>query len=155
VGFEGDKLTVISEFAVKTVLEKFKMAIEKGGHTPMMRLLAIDLEYTLLLTTLNIRCTFLCCREQSNKRTKLGTITYNTVLQKWMSEISEGNKFSMAIGSGTYTTGFYDSARAGIWKEDELTDPVTGKFIRARLRGVDYEYGFEIVLNKEPALEKC
>jgi hypothetical protein len=60
----------------------------------------------------------------------------------------------MAIGSGTYTTGFYDSARAGIWKEDELTDPVTGKFIRARLRGVDYEYGFEIVLNKEPALEK-
>jgi hypothetical protein len=25
----------------------------------MMRLLAIDLEYTLLLTTLNIRCTFL------------------------------------------------------------------------------------------------
>jgi hypothetical protein len=30
----------------------------------------------------------------------------------------------MAIGSGTYTTGFYDSARAGIWK-DELTDPVT------------------------------
>jgi hypothetical protein len=26
VGFEGDKLTVISEFAVKTVLEKFKMA---------------------------------------------------------------------------------------------------------------------------------
>jgi hypothetical protein len=71
-----------------------------------------------------------------------------------MSEISEGNKFSMAIGSGTYT-GFYDSARAGIWKEDELTDPVTGKFIRARLRGVDYEYGFEIVLNKEPALEKC
>jgi hypothetical protein len=43
--------------------------------------------------------------------------------------------------------------RAGIW--NELTDPVTGKFIRARLRGVDYEYGFEIVLNKEPALEKC
>jgi hypothetical protein len=29
------------------------------------------------------------------------------------------------------------------------------QFIRARLRGVDYEYGFEIVLNKEPALEKC
>jgi hypothetical protein len=70
-----------------------------------------------------------------------------------MSEISEEIN-SMAIGSGTYTTGFYDSARAG-WKEDELTDPVTGKFIRARLRGVDYEYGFEIVLNKEPALEKC
>jgi hypothetical protein len=58
VGFEGDKLTVISEFAVKTVLEK-KMAIEKEAILLMMRLLAIDLEYTLLLTTLNIRCTFL------------------------------------------------------------------------------------------------
>jgi hypothetical protein len=59
-----------------------------------------------------------------------------------MSEISEGNKFSMAIGSGTYTTGFYDSARAGIKKTS--TDPVTGKFIRARLRGVDYEYGLKL-----------
>jgi hypothetical protein len=37
----------------------------------------------------------------------------------------------------------------------ELTDPVTGKFIRARLRGVDYEYGFEIVLNKSLRLKKC
>jgi hypothetical protein len=121
VGFEGDKLTVISEFAVKTVLEKFKMAIEKGGHTLMMRLLAIDLEYTLLLTTLNIRCTFYVAENsQTKEQYHVGTITYNTVLQKWMSEISEGNKFSMAIGSGTYTTGFYDSARAGIWKEDEL-----------------------------------
>jgi hypothetical protein len=43
VGFEGDKLTVISEFAVKTVLEKFKMAIEKEAILLMMRLLAIDL----------------------------------------------------------------------------------------------------------------
>jgi hypothetical protein len=33
---------VISEFAVKTVLEKFKMAIEKEAIL-MMRLLAIDL----------------------------------------------------------------------------------------------------------------
>jgi hypothetical protein len=35
------------------------MAIEKEAILLMMRLLAIDLEYTLLLTTLNIRCTFL------------------------------------------------------------------------------------------------
>jgi hypothetical protein len=39
---------------------------------------------------------------------------YNNIqycTSKWMSEISEGNKFSMAIGSGTYTTGFYDKSR--------------------------------------------
>jgi hypothetical protein len=73
---------VISEFAVKTVPEKFKMAIEKGGHNSMMRL-AIDLEYTLLLTTLNIRCTFLMLqRTVKQKKYHVGTITYNTVLQK-------------------------------------------------------------------------
>jgi hypothetical protein len=33
VGFEGDKLTVISEFAVKTVLEKFKMAIKRRPYS--------------------------------------------------------------------------------------------------------------------------
>jgi hypothetical protein len=37
---------VISEFAVKTVLEKFKMAIEKEAILLMMRLLAIDLYAT-------------------------------------------------------------------------------------------------------------
>jgi hypothetical protein len=68
VGFEGDKLTVISEFAVKTVLEKFKMAIEKEAILLMMRLLAIDLEYTLLLTTLNIR-TFLMLQRTVKQRT--------------------------------------------------------------------------------------
>jgi hypothetical protein len=57
-GFEGDKLTVISEFAVKTGTKKFKMAIEKEALL-MMRLLAIDLGIRYLLTTLNIRCTFL------------------------------------------------------------------------------------------------
>jgi hypothetical protein len=58
----------------------------------------------------------------------------------------------MAIGSGTYTTGFYDSARAGIWKEDEQI--LLQVIYPCQTRGVDYEYGFEIVLNKEPALEK-
>jgi hypothetical protein len=37
-----------------------------------------------------------------------------------MSEISEGNKFSMAIGSGTYTTGFYDSAEQVYGKKTSL-----------------------------------
>jgi hypothetical protein len=59
VGFEGDKLTVISEFAVKTVLEKFKMAIEKGGHTPYDEAVSYRSRVYATLTTLNIRCTFL------------------------------------------------------------------------------------------------
>jgi hypothetical protein len=45
------------------------MAIEKGGHTPMMRLLAIDLEYTLLLTTLNIRISYVAENSQTKNST--------------------------------------------------------------------------------------
>jgi hypothetical protein len=55
VGFEGDKLTVISEFAVKTVLEKFKMAIEKGGHTPYDEAVS----YRSRVYATSKRCTFL------------------------------------------------------------------------------------------------
>jgi hypothetical protein len=73
-------------FAVKTVLEKFKMAIEKEAILLMMRLLAIDLEYTLLLTTLNIRCTFLMLqRTVTKEQYHVGTITYK--IKKWMSDI--------------------------------------------------------------------
>jgi ribosomal protein S26 len=67
VGFEGDKLTVISEFAVKTVLEKFKMAIEKGGHTPYDEASYRSRVYATL-TTLNIRCISYVA-ENSQKRT--------------------------------------------------------------------------------------
>jgi hypothetical protein len=45
----------------------------------MMRLLAIDLEYTLL-TTLNIRCTFLMLQRTVKQRT-VPRRPYNTVLQ--------------------------------------------------------------------------
>jgi hypothetical protein len=66
---------VISEFAVKTVPEKFKMAIEKEAIF-MMRL-AIDLEYTPLLTTLNIRCTsYVAENSQTKEQYHVGTITY-------------------------------------------------------------------------------
>jgi hypothetical protein len=94
VGFEGDKLTVISEFAVKTVLEKFKMAIEKGGHTPYDEAVSYRSRVYATFNHSKHNMYILCCREQSNKEQyHVGTITYNTVLQKWMSEISEGNKF--------------------------------------------------------------
>jgi hypothetical protein len=67
-----------------------------------------------------------------------------------MSEISEINSLCNWIW---HTTGFYDSAEQ-VYGRDELTDPVTGKLSVPDFE-VDYEYGFEIVLNKEPALEKC
>jgi hypothetical protein len=91
---------------------------------------------------------------QTKEQYHVGTITYNTNFKngclRYLREINSLWQLDLVlIQQGSMTR------QAGIWKEDELTDPVTGKFIRARLRGVDYEYGFEIVLNKEPALEKC
>jgi hypothetical protein len=68
-----------------------------------------------------------------------------------MSEISEGNKFSMAIGSGTYTTGVLWYLRTGIWKED-ITDPVTGKYPIELQRS--WLWIRVWCMNKEPALEK-
>jgi hypothetical protein len=79
VGFEGDKLTVISEFAVKTVLEKFKMAIEKGGHTPYDEAVSYRSRVYALLTTLNIRCiSYVAENSQTKEQYHVGTITYNT-----------------------------------------------------------------------------
>jgi hypothetical protein len=52
------------------------MAIEKEAILLMMRLLAIDLEYTLLLTTLNIRCTFLM---QRTVKTRTVPRRYNNI----------------------------------------------------------------------------
>jgi hypothetical protein len=45
----------------------------------------------------------------------------------------------MAIGS--FCTGFQILLKA-VFGKDSLVDPITGKFIRSRLRGVDYDYAF-------------
>jgi len=151
--FEGDKLSVVSEFAVKTILEGFKITVEKGGFdsgNPTASFVS-RVYSTFNHSKHTLYITYIAENTVTKKQYHVGTITYSTVLQKWMSTISEGNKFSMSIGSTTYTTGFSDTK--GIWKEDALVD-VNGKSVRSRLRGIDYTYEFEIVINKEPALEK-
>jgi hypothetical protein len=74
VGFEGDKLTVISEFAVKTVLENLKLL--KKAILLMMRLLAIDLEYTLLYHS---KHTMYISYVAENSQTKNSTRRYNNI----------------------------------------------------------------------------
>jgi hypothetical protein len=58
----------------------------------------------------------------------------------------------MFLKSAEYTTGF--SELSGIWQEDALIDPVTEEYIRTRIRGIDYEYGFEFLIDVHPTLEK-
>jgi hypothetical protein len=153
--FEGDKLTIISEFAVKTVLSKFKQRIEKinftGGNPARNYKARVYTTFNHTKHTLYI--SYVAQDSLTKEQYHVGSISYNTVLQKWMSELTEGNKLSMFIGSSTYTTGFFSVPT--IWEEDALIDPVTGKTVRCNSRGnANIGYEFEIVLNKEPALEK-
>lgn len=146
--FEGDKLSVISEFAVKTILEGFKSAIVNASSDVVKYEPRI---YTTFNTTKHVLyISYIAENISTKEQIHIGTISYSTVLQKWMSLISEGNKFSMSTGAVTYTTGFSDIN--GIWKEDSLIDK--GKIVRCNLRGKEYPHEFEIVINKEPSLEK-
>ena len=159
--FQGEKLSIISEFAIKTLLEKFKSAITSGGFRAGDQ----DISYNArVYSTFNhskhtLYISYVAEHPQDKLQYHVGTVSYSTVLQKWMSRVSEGNKFSMFIGAHTYTTGFkalngaIEQADYAIWKEDALVNN-EGKGLRARLRGIDYKYEFEIVVNKEPALEK-
>jgi hypothetical protein len=88
---------------------------------------------------------------QTKEQHHVGTIHTIQYFKKWMSEISEGNKFSMALDLVLIQQGSMTRQEQVYGKKTQI---LLQEFIRARLRGVDYEYGFEIVLNKEPALEK-
>jgi hypothetical protein len=57
------------------------MAIEKGGHTLMMRLLAIDLEATFNHSK-HTMYIYVAENSQTKEQFHVGTITYNTVLKK-------------------------------------------------------------------------
>jgi len=152
--FVGNKITVISEFTIKTLLKKFKNKIITADfadsdpsiiYAPRVYCTFSNIKHTLVVT-------YVAENLATNQQYHVGTVTYNTVLNKWMSTISEGNKFLMRITGNEYSFGF--SEIHNIWKEDSLRDPVTGKYIRSRLRGKNYNTEFEIIINENPTYEK-
>lgn len=146
--FEGNKLSIISEFAVKTILEKYKAKINELGGTARVYSSFNFAKHALGITYVSENST-------TGKQTHVGTVVYNTALQRWSSEVSEGSKFSMSIGASTYTTGFQqaDGLVNKIWEEDSLVN-TDGKDIRNNFRGIQYEYEFEITINSQPSVEK-
>jgi hypothetical protein len=92
VVFEGDKLVIMNLLLNST--EKFKMAIEKRRPYPYDEAVTIDLEYSYFNHSKHtMYISYVAENSQTKEQYHVGTITYNTVPQKWMSEISEGNKF--------------------------------------------------------------
>jgi hypothetical protein len=90
---------------------------------------------------------------QTKEQYHVGTITYNTVLQKWMSEISEEINSLWQLDLVLIQQG-------SMTRQEQVYGKKTSLQILLQVNlsvpdfEVDYEYGFEIVLNKEPALEK-
>ena len=151
--FQGDKLVVISEFAVKTILDGFKNIINKGGlvledegiiYIPRVYSTYDKVKHTILIS-------YVAENPDTREQIHVGSITYNIVMRKWISRISEGNKFGFMVNSNNNTFGF--SETSSIWKEDALYD-VDGNQIRNTLRGVEYPYEFELVVSDQPAFEK-
>jgi hypothetical protein len=159
--FQGDKLSIISEFAIRTLLDKYKNNIDTGSFEGGVEGVSYN---SRVYSTFNyskhtLYISYVAEDVTTKKQYHVGTVSYSTVLSKWMSRISEGNKFSMFIGANTYTSGFkalkngVEVSDYTIWKEDSLLN-TNGNNVRARLRGINYNYEFEIIINKEPALEK-
>jgi len=152
--YVGGKIKVISEFAIKTLLQKFKKKIVQGGivegdENAIYRARVYStfnhIKHTLYIT-------YVAENIETGDQYHVGALSYNTVIQKWMARLSEGNKFLLKITSDEFSFGF--SETHNIWKEDALIDPATGKYIRNRIRGIDYTVEFEIILNDKPTYEK-
>lgn len=147
--FEGNKISVISEFAIKTILESFKDMIDADPN--MIPRVYSTYNFNKHLVTI----AYVSENSSTKTQTHVGSVTYNTSLQKWSSKLSEGHKFSMSIGSNEYTTGFTQSNGAvnGIWKEDSLFDTSDDQ-VRCNFRGIQYGYEFEFTINNQPSAEK-
>ena len=151
--FEGDKLRIISEFAIKTLLESMKDAIIAG------KFLGEDDETVYnsrVYSTFNyskhaLTISYVAEHPDTKEQYHIGSVSFNTILDKWISRLSDGTKFSMSLGAYEYTTGFVDIN--GIWKQDSLVDTV-GVPIRNRFRGIDYPYEFEVTIGSQPSVEK-
>lgn len=162
--FKGEKLDIISEFSVKTVLEMFKGYIENASFPEVEP----DAIYSpRIFSTYNINnheliISYVAQNSLSLRQFHVGSLVYNTLDGKWVTRLSEGNKFGMAIGSQFFTTGFSDFVTdtkgkieygVGIWQYGALTTGA-GEPIASRFRGIDYTHEFEITLNGMPTVEK-
>jgi len=143
--YEGDKLNVVSEFAIKTILERFKKEINNSMGIPKIYSSYNTVKHTLIVT-------YVSENPSTKKQTDVGTVVYNTVDGKWVSRMEEGTKFAMSLGSVTYSTGITNEE--GIWEEEALTDGEDGPIIYSHFKGVDCTYEFEFTLNEESRLQK-
>jgi hypothetical protein len=142
--YNGQNLTNISEFAVKTIINGFKFKIsEIQGATPRVYGTFDTKKHTALFT-------FVAEKEDGNKE-EVGTIVYSDILKRFTSRFTYGNKFIFNINNRIFTFGADESHSA--WEEDALYDS-DGKELRCIMRDMPVGHEIEIIVNDTPQVEK-
>jgi hypothetical protein len=165
--FRGEKLDIISEFSIKTILEIFKNQIETGDFPAAadddLKIYSPRIYSTYNINNHELIVSYIAENINTLRQYHIGSVVYNTLDGKWVTRLSEGNKFGLSIGSQFFTTGFSDFTAdskgnkeygIGIWQYGSLIDQTTGAPISSRFRGIDYPHHFEITLNSMPTAEK-
>lgn len=167
--FLGDKIKIISEFVIKSLLDNYKKQLETGdfstgrervGESGASRTAdTVDPKtYTPRVYSIynrekhNIVFSYVAEDVETKKQFTVGTVVYNTVEQKWISRLTKGIKFSYSLSSDEYINGV--TAPHKIWKADALVDPISGKNIRNKQQGQNVPCEFEIIVNEYPTFEK-
>lgn len=142
--FVGKNLKNISEFTVKTVVLSFKDKIKALGGVPRVYSVYNRVKHNVVFTFMS--------EDSDGIQTQVGALVYSTLLEKWVSRLSDGNKFLVDINSRIHT--FSSMKPNSAWEEDALYDDDTGEIVRCNIRGKVYDHEFEIVINSMPHLEK-
>ncbi|MCK5788095.1 MAG: hypothetical protein KAH32_03805 [Chlamydiia bacterium] len=141
--FVGKDLKNISEFTVKTMLLSFKEKITALGGTPRVYSTFNRVKHNIVFTFMS--------ESDKGKQTQVGSLVYSVLLEKWVTRLSDGNKYLMDINSKVHT--FSNHYPDDAWEEDALVDE-DGNIVRCKIRGEKYAHEFEIVVNTMPHLEK-
>jgi len=162
----GDSIKIISDFVIRSLLLKYKAVIDSNDLTETETELGIyavapieqKVEYvprvysTYNSTKHTILFTYVAEEAVSKKQHHVGSVSYNTVEQKWVSRMSKGVKFMYPIQSSEYLSGIENPYK--IWEADTLVDPLSNKYMRNNQQGEEVPCSFEIVVNEYPMFEK-
>ena len=135
--FDGKALKNISEFAVKAVILEFKESILNLGGEPKL--------FTTFDATRHVIIFSFGSMDKYGEMTNVGSLIYSNLLKRWVTKYSDGTRFLFDVQSRIFSFGIIKPNE--IW-ESHVNDN------RSQFRGIDYDYGFEIVVNDTPQSKK-
>ena len=135
--FDGKSLKNVSEFSIKSVVVEFKNMIAAKTGEPKI--------FTTFDATRHIIIFSFGSMDTAGEVTHVGSLIYSNLLKRWVTKYSDGTKFLFDVQSRIFSFGIIKPNE--IW-ESHVNDN------RSQFRGIDYDYGFEIVVNDTPQAKK-